>query len=50
MSKNLTEAVLCALKPMTFYRVKDVEKETTVPEHSIRQALADLAKGGSRED
>ncbi len=45
MSNNSIEAVLCAMKPRTFYRAKDVCSETEVNEFTVLSALRELAKG-----
>lgn len=46
MAKNLTEAVFCALKPFTFYRVKDLCEEISAPDDSVRKSADELALGG----
>ncbi len=46
MQKSLSDAVLVALKPKTFYRAGDLAVEMFVNVKAIHKSLSELARGG----
>lgn len=44
--KTLSDAVLCGLKPMVFYRAADVAFELHIEPQQAASSLRELSRGG----